>query len=87
MAMIVLDPKGRDDQGRDSHWEVTKEGNVKNWNGARPLKSLHDLGVTASIVAAVADPSGDGLVMMADDAHQDDRGHWVRSTYKILVSV
>lgn len=87
MAMIVIDPKGADDLGRDSHWEVTKDGNVNNWNAARPLKSLGQLVKDhAPIVAAVLDPSGDGVVMFADDAHQDERGHWVRSTYKVLVS-
>lgn len=91
MALMVIDPKGADDLGRDSLWEVTPEGNVKNWNAARPLPSLSQLtppvvldkGVR--IVAALPDPSGDGLVMVASDARQDERGHWVRSTYKVTV--
>lgn len=88
MAMIVLDPKGPDDLGRDSHWEFDKQGNVFAWNGARPLKTLKDFNVTlpAPVVAAVLDPSGDAVVLFCDDAHQDERQHWVRSTYKLPVA-
>ncbi len=86
--MMLIDAKGADDNGRDSHWEVlTPTGDIRNWNAARPLKSLGELVPThPPIVAAALDPSGDGVVLFADDAHQDERGHWVRSTYKILAT-
>jgi hypothetical protein len=87
--MIVLDPKGADDMGRDAHWEFDKLGNAFNWNGARPLKSLGELDPKPNlpIVAAVPDPSGDGVVLIAGDTRQDERGHWVRSTYRTTVEM
>ena len=89
MPMIVLDPKGPDDLGRDSHWEFDRFGNAFNWNGARPLKSLSQLDPQPNlpIVAVIPDPSGDGVVLMAGDTRQDERGHWVRSTYRITVDM
>lgn len=86
MPRIFIDPKGPDDIGRDSFWEVEfPTGNMKNWNGARPLKSLNEVEPDhVPIVGAVPDPSGDGLVLIGNDARRDERGHWVVSTYKIL---
>jgi hypothetical protein len=86
MRMFVIDPKGVDDLGRDSVWEIDEQGNVFNWNAARPLKSRREVdpGATVAIVAAVPDPSGDGVVMIGADDRQDNRGHWVRSTWRIV---
>lgn len=88
-SWIVLDPKGPDDVGRDSHWEIDDQGNVYNWNGARPIRSLRqvDPGAKLPLVDVVPDPSGDGFVCFAADQMLEPNGHWTRSTYKLTVGM
>lgn len=88
-SVFIIDSKGPDDLGRDSHWEIELEtGNVLNWNGARPIRSLREVDPNAvlPLISVVPDPSGDGFVCLSDDERQDERSHWVRSTYKLVVS-
>lgn len=88
-SWIVLDAKGPDDNGRDSHWEIDEQGHVYNWNGARPIRSLREIDPHAHLplVDVVADPSGDGFVCFAADQMMEPNGHWVRSTYKLLAGM
>lgn len=86
----VMDPQGADDSGRDSYWEVElATGNVENWNAARQIRSLKQ--IVPNVVLPLKDvlpfqnPDGsfDGILCIADDEKQDERGHWVASTYHL----
>lgn len=88
-SWIILDTKGPDDRGRDSHWEIDDQGHVFNWNGARPIRGLREIDPNAKlpIVDVQPDPSGDGFVCFAADQMMEPNGNWVRSTYKLLAGM
>lgn len=88
MAMVVIDPKtGADAEGRLPNWQADEDGNLYAWNGARPLKPLSAFATKhPPIVAMLLDESGDGVVLFGNDTRQEN-GHWVRSTYQILVGM
>lgn len=94
VAMVVIDPKTPADRsGRLPNWEADPDGNLFNWNGARFLKPLRDFDPRFAgkdhpkIVALERESGGDGVVLFADDEHQEPDGAWVRSTYKITVGM
>jgi hypothetical protein len=88
----VVDTKVPPLKGLIPHWTSNEKGEMFAWNGARGLRNVGDFDPGhAPIARMVADPSGDGVILIADNGHAEPDGaggtRYVQSTWTILVGM